>query len=68
MKVYEVTSTWVNYDGWPVSGPHTKGTFLDEQKARDFMFRETGQQSAKDYGYATVGHDRWGIRTIEVTE
>lgn len=68
MKVYEVTSTWIGWDDYPVSGPHTKGTFTDEQKAKEFMFRETGQKSALDYGHARVGKDAWRIRTIEVTE
>lgn len=68
MKVFRVTSEWVDYDGWPISGEQQKGIFTSEEKARRFMFEQTGDPNALKYGHAKKGHDRWWCKASEVTE
>lgn len=70
MKVYLVTKQWCNYDGWPISDPSNKGTFDTEEKAKQFIFKETGMKTALDYGYAIVESNgsthRWYISPLTV--
>ena len=70
--VYIVTKTWTDDDGLGKSDPQLVAVFLDKQKAHQFIFNETGQQTALDYGHANVrfGHsyNRWNIREMEISD
>jgi hypothetical protein len=63
MKVYVITKTWVNWDGWPISGPDilSEPTFTDEKQALDFCVQQNASQ--KDPG---GNHDNYGYQRIDV--
>lgn len=65
-EVYQVTKTWVDWDGWPVSSATVIGTFSDELKAREFLYNETFEETAWLYGHAHKGHNQYWIHSHEV--
>jgi len=70
MKVYNVTEQWCNYDGWPIAHRVVMGTFDSEEKARQFIFEQTAQKTALEYGWANVEKNgsshRWHIQPLDV--
>lgn len=70
-KVYIVYSTWVDYDGWSKSGDHIHRAFLDKEKAKQYMFDETGVESALKYGHVDGGSNkghRWSINEVDLDD
>jgi hypothetical protein len=59
---------YVDWDDYPTGDSYTEGVFATQEKARDFLFEITGQESARSYGYARRGHKSFSIREHEVSE
>lgn len=73
LAIYQVMKEWTNDDGWGIASPSLVITFRDEHKARQYIFDQTKQQTALDYGFADVhlpsgNMDRWSIRKTEVAD
>lgn len=75
MTIYVVMTRWNNYDGWGISDPSRREAFTSDEKARQYIYQQTGQDTALEYGHATVyrgtdrgDHTSWYIDKIEVTE
>lgn len=72
MTIYQVMKEWTNDDGWGISSPQAVISYQDEQRARQYIYDQTGHQTALDHGYADVhipsGMNRWRVAKHEVVE
>ena len=54
MKVYTIDRTLADWDGWHIGSSMLIGTFLSEERAREYLYNLTEQDTAWNYGWASV--------------
>jgi hypothetical protein len=64
MKLYVIHKTWVNWDGWPISGPEVlkEPTFLDKKAAWAYC----AEQSRLEERSASKAKHSYSAHEVEV--
>jgi len=66
MMVHIVSKKWMGGDDRPISEASVEGVFSSPEKARAFMFKETGDEDALKYGLLIKDNYRWSMREVAV--
>lgn len=68
MTIYIVKVGRVDYDDYPIGESITLKAFKYRANATQFMYGETGQWSALEYGHARIGRKVWMIEEVRVED